>query len=557
MYPKGMGKVCPKPRVLPNGRPYFSPKGLWEFQEIGVADAFIKETALAIWDTGLGKTHLAMALTGLCFEQGEIDHVLILAERDKAKEWQEDFQKFTVYDPPMYYGSTDKRARLRANLPPVMISVYETVRNDAMSLEDGYTKESKRPKKIEVAGPLTEVLQNKRVLVVYDEISVKLSGRGSTLFHAHDLMLKAIRKHGHLRTLALTGTPVQNNPEGYYNLGRLLCPERMCTVKDFSKRFIKSHDNFNQPQHYYDGKDGRENRLTELTDMLRPIIMRKRKSDPDVFDFFPKKVEEFVHLEMGDQQAEFYDVITSLFDPPEGQDDQRTEQDRLVDEGQLYVAARQVSGHPAALAKGQSQVAVGVTEQVTEAGLRAIGSVTLERLLRDLQRIVRGQGAQVVVFTFFGQSVLHLIHEALLAAGHLVSINHGQMSVPEKTASRQAFKDGRTNIFLSSDSGARGLNLGCASYLINFEMPLTHSNYEQRSNRHHRIDSEHESVTVISYIVDGTVQEGIAEACMKRNSWSDTLLEDEDAGENFLTADQRRALLQISRGRAKGRAKKS
>jgi len=47
------------------------------------------------------------------------------------------------------------------------------------------------------------------------------------------------------------------------------------------------------------------------------------------------------------------------------------------------------------------------------------------------------------------------------------------------------------------------------------------------------------------------VEEGIINGVMRRNEWSDQLLDDDDPGESFVTAAQRRRVMSISRKRAK------
>jgi superfamily II DNA/RNA helicase len=165
-------------------------------------------------------------------------------------------------------------------------------------------------------------------------------------------------------------------------------------------------------------------------------------------------------------------------------------------------------------------------------------------------------GDQGVVFTFYGQSVLPLLHTRLLAEGFTVSVNHGQMSREERAESQRAFKAGETQIFLSSDAGARGLNLGCGSALLHYELPLLYSTFVQRSDRIHRIDSIHESVTVSALIAKDTVEVALADLLLKRNGWSDAVLEDDayvedaDPGEAFLSAQMRKALWDSARRRA-------
>jgi SNF2 family DNA or RNA helicase len=162
--------------------------------------------------------------------------------------------------------------------------------------------------------------------------------------------------------------------------------------------------------------------------------------------------------------------------------------------------------------------------------------------------VVRDQGEQAVIFTFFAQSILPLLQRSLENDGYTVSVNHGQLSKTAKDESKRSFKEGETQIFLTSDSGQRGINLPTAGYLLHYELPSTHSAYIQRSNRIHRIDSQKEGVFIYSLIARNTIEEGFAGLRLRRNKEQDILQGDigiED--EEFISAEDRKMLLKIGR----------
>jgi SNF2 family DNA or RNA helicase len=65
-------------------------------------------------------------------------------------------------------------------------------------------------------------------------------------------------------------------------------------------------------------------------------------------------------------------------------------------------------------------------------------------------------------------------------------------------------------VFISTDAGAEGLNLGkYCSTLVNLDVPWTSSRLEQRSNRIHRIDGTAKGYRVINMTLRGTLEEGI------------------------------------------------
>ena len=100
--------------------------------------------------------------------------------------------------------------------------------------------------------------------------------------------------------------------------------------------------------------------------------------------------------------------------------------------------------------------------------------------------------------------------------------------------------------------------LGVGSALLHYDLPLMYSIFDQRSNRIHRIDSKHASVTIDSLVAGGvkdrsTVENAVAEMLVRRNAWSDEVIDDDryveesDPGEVYLDALARRAMLLGSR----------
>lgn len=516
---------------------YESPWGLLDFQADGVALSYLRRDQLVTWDTGMGKTHHALALACLLFEDDLIDTCLVVCEKDKLGEWADDFATYTKLTTARYYGP--KRKDLLSNPPQVMVSVYETVRNDAASKVEGKQRAL-------VSGPLTDSLVGRRVLVIYDEMT-KLKNRSSSTYRHHEFLLKSIlggREDDPLRRVGLTATPIERDPENAFNIIRLLFPGFM-TVSQFEEEHVKGRDICDRPYGFKNIgiADHSEPWVTPFSKKVEHILQVKHKTDPDVVDQFPRQVEEFTYVEQHPTEEKFYIAVQDLI---------HEESDGVFDDMAGFGLLRQIACHPHAVLHSQGVMARKVVEIVGEEGIRKIPCNKLERLLSYIEGVVRGQGAQAVVFTFFGQSVLPIIHEALTREGYKVSINHGGMSVSQREDSKRAFRAGETEIFLTSDAGSRGLNLPNASYVINYELPLTHANYIQRINRIHRIDSTHESVTCQSFITAYTVEEGVVRLNEQRNTWADLLIEDDvdeggEDGSTRMTAEDRRAIIKLAR----------
>ena len=516
--------------VSQGGPLYFSPLGLYPFQEEGIAKAYLMESALMVWDTGTGKSHAAMCLSAMLFEDDQIDLVLMVVEKNKVSEWKEDFDKFTQLTSAIHHGAGRQKRLEKNGLPQVLITTYETAKAD---LVDFHKAPGRRGASAQNTALLDQLI-TKNVFVVYDEVA-KLRKRTAATYKAHYHIVKMLRKNNpHQRVLGLTATPLERDYEDAFNQMRIVRPDLVPNIGDFEKTYVLNRDQFGRPTYA-------PVRITEFVRNVQKGLIRKRKTDPDIIEQFPKRIEEAQHIQMKDDQRKLYEMVEQIGygseEPVQG----------------LWTVLRQVAGNPASVLYGSenpegSMIAKMLVEEFGEDIFKNTSSAKMEALLDYLSVVVKGQGAKAVVFTFFGQSILKDIHKELTKAGYKVYINHGEMSINQQQQSRQLFKaDPEPAIFLTSDAGSRGINLPEATYVIEYESALTFANRTQRLDRIHRIDSKALSVTCLTLFLDGTVEDVIAEKMIKRNDQTDILLGDTDAGENHISAANRKESLQIYR----------
>lgn len=518
---------------------YHSPLGLFPFQAEGIAEAYLTTEQgggrLIVWDTGTGKSHMGMRMSTLLAEDAVSetkthDLTVLVCEKGKVDEWVKDFLRYTRQSVRVHHGTGRMQRLERDGLPDVLVTTYETAKSDLVKF---VRAKGKRGTSM-AHGPLMETIEGLSVLWVCDEFG-KLRSRSTDNYKAFDYVFRKMRKSHPTthRVFGLTATPIERDWEDAYNQFRLIRPDLMPTVGEWEAYFIKGRDPYGRARY-------RDEVMHEFAAMARPIIMRKRKTDLDVIAQFPKKVEESLHVQMGPEQGALYDLVEAL---QEGQEEPVPG---------LWTILRMVAGSPASLvhaaAKGDSVLAKMLVDELGADYLRSIPSAKERVLLDYLTPLVKGQGAKAVVFTFFGQTVLPVLADLLRKNGFKVYENHGGLSQVQMGQVRQAFRDDpRPCVFLTSDAGSRGINLPEATYVVEYESALTYANRTQRLDRIHRIDSEATSVTCMTLVVDQTVEVKIIERMIKRNDQTDTLLGDDDAGENFMTASERREALQIAR----------
>lgn len=510
---------------------YRSPRGLLWFQAEPVAEAYVQDGVIVEFGTGTGKTHVAMALAALLFEDDLVDVVLMVGEKGKVGDFsRDDFPRFTGLTVGAYHGP--KRAQLLADPPEVLCTSYETARNDICKLAG---------RRVVSDGPLTEFLRGKRVLVVFDEVVIKLRNRSAQTYRAWDYLInRVLRRHcPFVRVVGMTAYTLESHPEDHFNLGRIIRPELVGTVASFEADHVKSWwkdaPGGPRPSAYKNisTSDHEDPGVVPLSQKVAPAIFRRSKDDPEIARLFPRMDERApTAVELSARHRRFLDAVYDVCAEQEAGD------------GETWGLVRMAAGHPLGLARSQGRVARLIAQAVGEDGLREIGSAKVDRLLEWARRLGDDQG---VIFTFYGQTVLPVLAELLQGAGHKVAVNHGQLSVRERQEAKDSFTSGRAQFFLSSDAGCRGLNLGCGLAVVEYEPALTYNTHRQRCDRIHRLDSVHASVVADTLFALGTPDEDALDNQLQRHEWTEQLREedyrDDDEPGAGLTSRMRRHAL--------------
>jgi SNF2 family DNA or RNA helicase len=528
-------------RQLPNGELFHSDWGLLPYQIDGIAQTYIRTGKgdggyMAVWDMGIGKTVLGIAASCYLFENDEIDQVIVVCERNKRHDWVAEFEKFSALSVMLYHGSGRQQRLAKKGAPHVLVTTYETGKIELMTRKKN---PGKRGRGSATDGPLMEALglRGKRIFWVFDE-SPKMRNRTSEIHKSFEYAINQLRRGPHRqRLLGLTGTPIERGYEDAYNLGRIFFPSIMPTVAEFERVFTMGED-------FHGNLIFREERAHQFAAMFRKGIHRKKKTDADVAASFPEKIEESIFVEMESVEREFASaVLETAAEMTHGMEEE-------LAASLIWTAMRVTAGHPAAHLHTKGQISKRIAAALGPDALRSIGSAKTKELIERLRPIVKGQGAQVLVFSFF-PSVIREVARELRDAGFVVAEHHGQLSDAEIEEAKRAFKAGEVEILFSSDIGAKGLNLPEATYVIEYESALTYATRAQRIDRAHRIGSDKALVTGLTLVLHDTVEQNIFSGTIDRNAAQDLLLGDEEDGSAFISAETRREMLSAYRRKRK------
>lgn len=511
------------------GGSYLKNIELVEFQAWDVAMASSMGSRMLLWDTGLGKSVSGLALSKMSFEDQEIDHVLLVCERNKLNEWLCDFRDETDLEVRKHHGSTRWKQMERNGMPQVLVTTYETAKLDAV-IKAG-------PRKL-VSGELLRLLEGLRVLVVYDEVA-KLRNRSSAVYKAHDHLLKTLRKTGSVKVVGLTATPIERGYEDVFNQLRLIIPGAVPNVTDWTKKCVRYRDRYDRP--VYDTVQ-----VKEFIDSVRPWIGIKHKTDPDVIDQFPAFTEEHRVIEMSAPHRDLYQAIESeVMEMPEEK------------AAAAFMTLRQVATCPGSLIysaarENGSEFTKTIVDMVGEHHLFGLPNAKEDELIQLLRSVVLDEGHKAVVFTFFGASVLPYLEMTLTRPGVDLPVftYHGGKTGAENEKAKERFQQAPAGaVLLGSDAASRGINLPQATHVIEYESALTHAQRMQRLNRVHRMRSNYGPVSALTMITAGTIEEPLFQNVLKRNEMHDILTDDGQMEEEYVSSDVRRAILQAAQER--------
>lgn len=488
---------------------FHPPFSLYPYQADLAAKTYYNHSTILAASTGMGKTVITLAAACMSLEDNKIDFLMVGCESGKVGEWEDDIALFTDISAVRYAGSPKQREKIRQRIVDgevsCIIGVYETFRNDLLGRKS--TGKNKRGYSL-VDGPLLEALKPFRVLYIKDEGPSKMgASRDSGMYKAHERLVQSLPN---IRFIEVSATPVDRDPEGYYNIGRLLTP--LGTVKSFYEDHVAAFDFYKKPSMFKNLDEGMSAPgVVPLKEKMNGVLLVKSKKDPDVAHLFPKEVPNYTYVTFSDNERDFYKwIIKEYSNQPDS-------------EGGVYVALRQFCAHPLALAHSPGGIATDIVSKASRKTLEALDASKCERVVSRLKTIL-SQGERVVVFTFFGQSVIPIYHQRFIDEGWSVSVNHGSLSVDQKDKARKEFRSGETQIFLSSDAGARGINLPEACYVEEVDFPLKWSTHVQRISRVSRVDSVNSTIWWNGWSVKDTIEEQVLQSMIARKGYADNLV---------------------------------
>ena len=138
-----------------------------------------------------------------------------------------------------------------------------------------------------------------------------------------------------------------------------------------------------------------------------------------------------------------------------------------------------------------------------------------DRFTALLRELFAGRVDQVLLFSFFRRTISYLA-ERLKAEGYSVDVIHGGIPLQERYRIMDRFRRGSTQILLSSEVGAEGLDFEFCGCLVNYDLPWNPMRVEQRIGRLDRFGQKHEKILIVNFHIPGTIETDIFERLYDR-----------------------------------------
>ncbi|MYR87337.1 ATP-dependent helicase, partial [Streptomyces sp. SID685] len=420
-------------------------------------------------DMGLGKT---VTLIALHLKRARGEPTLVVCPASLLGNWQREIEKFAPGVPVRRFHGTE---RTLAGLDGgFVLTTYGTMRSAAAQLAERTWG-----------------------MVVADE--------AQHVKNPYSATAKALRTIEAPARVALTGTPVENNLSELWALLDWTTPGLLGPLKSFRARHARAVEN---------GED--QEAVDRLGRLVRPFLLRRKKSDPGIVPELPPKTETDHPVPLTREQAALYEAVVResmlAIETAEG----------IARRGlvlKLLGALKQICDHPALYLKE-----AGATDRLVHRS----GKLAL---LDELLDTVLAEDGSVLVFTQY-VGMARLITAHLSARAIPVELLHGGTPVPERERMVDRFQDGGTPVLvLSLKAAGTGLNLTRAGHVVHFDRWWNPAVEEQATDRAYRI-GQTQPVQVHRLVTEGTVEDRIAEMLAAKRALADAIL---GSGEAALT----------------------
>lgn len=326
--------------------------------------------------------------------------------------------------------------------------------------------------------------------VICDESSKLKNTKANTYKNFKSTFKKNIFKNEKVSKIFLSGTPMPNRANELYTTMNQISPTDFATKKYFYEYYCGMTYDYNSGWGWI--TDNGEARLEELYHKIAPFTHRKRKSE--VLKDLPEKIYQKIMLEMDDKDYVTYDKI----------------EDGVANEFVL---------HPT-----HNPLTIMIRLRQYTAHLK------IKPVLELIENILE-TGEKVVIVDFFKDSIQQLKEKL----GDIAGLHTGDQTDEERAEIVKVFQDPNSNmkVFLGSIQTCNyGLTLTAASKLFLITLPYSYGEYQQVSDRLHRIGQKN-VVNIYPLMFKDTIDDYVFSAIESKTKEIIKVMDNEDYKSNI------------------------
>jgi len=515
----------------------------------------LKGKAGLFLDMGLGKTKVVVDFNSYAFLSGFCTRVLVIAPLSVLGVWEREIAAHTPDSVPYSIrrltGTSEHKAKIlhRLNIYASEEKITWILINYEAIWRGEFGQSSKKMSKKKNPANVFAALQKFSFdMVVTDESSKIKDPTANQSKAAHKLAVGARMR------LALTGTPIANNPLDLFSQIKFVDEHVFFTevVDDtpmhFQGQAIKTTDKrssadvirkpmtwseFKQTYAEWGGFEGRQVRsyknLDDLYGKVRRVSFIRRKEE--CLDL-PEKVFETIPIVLSDVTRKAYEQMSIDMIALVEESDLRI---KTINETGIdpktgeEVKENMRRGRTMAIAQfvivqilRLYQLACGFIVDV-EKNIVTLGQEKLDVTMELVDELMQA-GEKVVIFARFQHDVKRLT--AALTSKHIDHVAvWGGVSERERTAGVARFQsDPKCKVVVCQiAAGSLGITLHAARTVIFYSLDYSHQNYAQACDRIHRIGQERKCLYYL-LVAQDTIEEVVYEALLQKQTFSNVFL---------------------------------
>ncbi len=332
---------------------------------------------------------------------------------------------------------------------------------------------------------------------------------------------QAIKSLDARHKIALTGTPVENRLSELWSIMEFLNPGYLGSGTEFRKSFALPIERYRDAE-----------QAAVLKQLVQPFVLRRLKTDKEIIQDLPDKLEMKVFCNLTQEQASLYEaVVKEMLEKIEEEAEDMARRGLILS---ALMRLKQICNHPAQFMSDGSSLQ------------RRSGKLArLEEMLEE----VLAEGDKALIFTQFAEMGTLLRQYLQETLGVETLFLHGGTPKKQRDILVQRFQEERRGaplFILSLKAGGVGLNLTAANHVFHFDRWWNPAVENQATDRAFRIGQK-KNVQVHKFVCAGTLEERIDQMIEQKKDLAERIV---GAGENWLTemsTDQLKELFALSR----------